>query len=84
MIYELLAKKGEGEDEYAARLCAGFQQGLEAYLARDWDGALRVFEELLRQFPGDGPSAHHLSRCRHYRDHPPGPDWQGINYLEVK
>ena len=82
MIYELLARKEEDEDESAARLCAGFKLGWEAYQTRDWDGALRVFEELLREFPGDGPTAYYLSRCCHYQDHPPGPDWQGIKYLE--
>jgi adenylate cyclase len=84
MIYELRGRKGEGDGDDAARLCAGFSRGFEAYLAQDWDGALQIFEELSRQFPGDGPTGQYLSRCRDYRDHPPGPDWQGIRYLEVK
>ena len=82
MIYELLARKEGNEAESAARICAGFKQGWEAYQARDWDGAFRVFEELFQEFPGDGPTAYYLSRCRHYRDRPPGLDWQGIKNLE--
>jgi adenylate cyclase len=84
-IYELMARREAGEGGgQAAALCAGFTRGYESYLARDWSGAGEIFADLARQFPQDGPTQLYLSRCRHYRDHPPGADWQGIEYLEVK
>ncbi|MFA4906621.1 MAG: adenylate/guanylate cyclase domain-containing protein [Candidatus Margulisiibacteriota bacterium] len=83
-IYELAGRKEEGPPDAAAQLCREFARGFEAYLARDWDGALEIFGNLWEKFPADAPTELFLSRCRHYRDNPPGPDWQGIEYLESK
>jgi adenylate cyclase len=83
-IYELLGKKTAGEAGETAELCQEFAQGFQAYLTRDWEGALGILGSLLGKFPGDAPTDFYLARCRHYRDHPPGGEWQGIEYLEVK
>lgn len=83
-IYELMGRKTAGEGGDLPKLCAAFTRGFEAYLSRDWDGACEIFAGLARLSPDDAPTALYLSRCRHYRDHPPGQEWQGIEYLEVK
>jgi adenylate cyclase len=84
-IYELMGNRTEREESgQIAELCGGFTRGFEAHLARDWAAAWAIFTELSRQFPADSPTALYLTRCRNYLDHPPGPEWQGIEYLEVK
>jgi adenylate cyclase len=83
-IYELLARKGEGEPDTTAELCHEFTQGVKTYLAQDWEGAWTIFSDLALKFPLDGPTELYLTRCRKYRDNPPGANWQGIEYLESK
>lgn len=83
-IYELLEKQGEGESDTTAELCVEFTKGFKTYLAQDWDGACKIFGDLAIKFPSDGPTDLYLIRCRKYRDHPPGPGWLGIEYLEYK
>jgi adenylate cyclase len=84
-IYELVGRKVAGETRGAeAELCEGFARGFRAYLSRDWEGAYEIFTNLSLRFPGDGPTAFYLARCETYQDSPPGPDWKGVEYLEVK
>jgi len=83
-IYELMdSREGEG-DSPAATLCRGFTRGYESYLARNWRQGCEIFAELARRYPQDGPTNLYLSRCRTYLEQPPGEDWEGIEYLEVK
>jgi adenylate cyclase len=84
IIYELMMRKGQEDSDRTTRLCTEFTRGFEAYLARDWEGALEIFQNLSTEFPGDTPTDLYLTRCRHYKAHPPEADWQGIAYLESK
>jgi adenylate cyclase len=84
IIYELVGRKLEGETDEIAELCEKFTKGFKTYLSQDWDEASRIFRELLIKYPFDTPSVLHLSRCQHYKENPPGADWQGIEYLESK
>jgi adenylate cyclase len=83
-IYELVGRKEAGEPEAIVELCQGFARGVQTFLARDWDGAGKIFGDLAIKFPGDGPTDLYLGRCRKYRDNPPGADWRGIEFLEAK
>jgi adenylate cyclase len=84
-IYELAGRRSVGEGEAEAEvLCNEFSRGFAAYLDRDWDRAAAIFAVLARKFPHDGPVQLYLSRCQHYHDQPPGPDWQGVDHLKVK
>lgn len=83
-IYELLMKKGEGDADQVEELCVAFAKGFETYLARDWEGAIKIFKTLSIKFPHDFPTELYLSRCRQYQANPPEADWQGIAYLETK
>jgi adenylate cyclase len=84
VIYELMRRREEEGAEQIAELCADFAKGFEAYLARDWEGAIKIFQTLSEKFPDDLPTDFCLSRCRHYQANPPGADWQGIAYLDTK
>ncbi|MFZ2444779.1 MAG: adenylate/guanylate cyclase domain-containing protein [Syntrophobacteraceae bacterium] len=86
-IYELMGAKAAGpgaENAEAAALCEGFTGGVEAYLAGEWDAACEIFTNLAARFPSDAPTRFYLSRCRHFRDNPPGAHWRGVEYLESK
>ena len=64
-----------------------FGQGIEKYLAQDWDGALAVFEKAKSMetnqphlTPGveRNPSMVFIERCQVMKKSPPGDDWNGI------
>ncbi|MGQ0428860.1 MAG: CHASE2 domain-containing protein [Gammaproteobacteria bacterium] len=60
-----------------------FGEALARYRARDWDGAEIIITEL------DAAAPHplyqlYLGRIRHFRAHPPPPDWDGVFTYEVK
>jgi adenylate cyclase len=84
IIYELIMRRGAEGAAQTAELCVEFANGFEAYLARDWEGALKIFQNLSKKFPNDRPTNSYLSRCRHYQADPPEADWEGITYLESK
>lgn len=84
-VYELLGKKEEGGEEGPlAELCREFSRGVEAYLSRDWSGAVAIFGSLRKNFPNDVPLELYFNRCRKYLQQPPGPDWRGVTYLKYK
>lgn len=56
-------------------LCGIFATSLRAYQSQHWDEASHGFNEILRQFPFDGPSRFFLSLCERYRDIQPIPPW---------
>ncbi|MGQ9686340.1 MAG: adenylate/guanylate cyclase domain-containing protein, partial [Thiobacillaceae bacterium] len=76
-VFELL-----GERE---RLPAGtlerverFEQGLDRYRARDWDGAEALFRQCLQADSTDRASQVFLERIARFRAKPPGDDWDGV------
>ncbi len=91
-VYEIVGFK---EQVSAQTLdCVGiYAQGIERYLARDWAEAVARFERSAAlepnqpgQSPGivSNPSLVLLARCHHLRDHPPGPDWDGVYVMKEK
>ncbi|HVY49846.1 MAG TPA: adenylate/guanylate cyclase domain-containing protein, partial [Minicystis sp.] len=78
-VFELLGARGEpiANADVAARYEAAF----EAYLARDFDGAIAR----LREGAGaDAPSAVLLARCEALRADPPPPGWDGVHVAKSK
>ena len=68
------------EDDPAAReLARLFSEGLAAYLARDFQGAARRYEQALSLRPGDRPAAVLLRRCCAFAEAPPPPSWDGVH-----
>jgi adenylate cyclase len=61
-----------------------FAQGLVFYRMRQWDEAIDAFKDALTFCPDDRPSKIYVDRCRHYRDNPPGDDWDGVWVLTEK
>ncbi|MGQ0384737.1 MAG: CHASE2 domain-containing protein [Gammaproteobacteria bacterium] len=68
-----------GEEAAAAR----FGEALARYRARDWDAAETVVTELNAAAPHPLYQLY-LGRIRHFRAHPPPPDWDGVFTYEAK
>jgi len=74
--------------------CLGvYAQGVERYLAQDWDGAEALFRKSAElepnqphQTPGieSNPSLILLERCHSMRAHPPGAGWDGVYVMKEK
>jgi adenylate cyclase len=77
LLYELAGEKGQ-TPEAKVTLCRDFAEGFNAYVARDWDAALALFEYLAARYPHDTATLIYLARCRAFRQSPPGPDWQPV------
>jgi len=82
-IFELLGRKGEVGSERLV-LCGAFAEALAAYREQDWDGAETGFRQCLSIIPDDPPSRIFLARVAHFRDEPPGDDWNGVWALTSK
>jgi len=83
-VYELIATRETGVDEAAAALMAGFAEALALFRERRFGAALEAFEALAARFPGDGPTAVYLERCRKHAILPPPLDWDGVYQLASK
>ena len=74
--------------------CLGlFEQGLAKYFARDWAGAIALFEQsalLEPNIPGktpgvvNNPSLVYLSITRHCQAEPPPENWDGVYHMTEK
>jgi adenylate cyclase len=75
-VYELL-----GEAEEARLACARrYEEALQAYLARDFAGAVALLAPQL----DDPPSAVLHQRCQGLTAAPPPPDWRGVHAWTTK
>lgn len=54
-----------------------YQHGLSYYRARNFQEAVRYFQEILRVRPDDGPARTMLERSQHYLHYPPSFQWDG-------
>lgn len=61
-----------------------FQAAMEAYRARDWDGAIALFRDVLALNPEDPPSEAYIERCQLLKTHPELVDEQGVFTFKTK
>jgi len=55
-----------------------FHNALQQYWHGQWDEAEREFFSLSREYPEDPLPPMYLDRIAHFRQEPPGPDWDGV------
>lgn len=83
-IYELIDKKSgslSGETEGFLEL---YGQGREAYMERNFEGAIGYFEAAKGLRPGDQAVEIHIERSRGYLEVPPPDDWDGVHRMTTK
>lgn len=78
-VYELLGAK----DDHIPNLASArrYEAAFEAYLARDFEGALAIVGP---QRDEDPPSAVLAERCKDLCTNPPPPEWTGTHVARSK
>jgi len=74
--------------------CLGvYAQGIARYLAQDWDGAIKLFQQSSALEPNQpskamaidsNPSIILTKRCHYMKEHPPGANWDGVYVMKEK
>ncbi|MBC2711193.1 MAG: adenylate/guanylate cyclase domain-containing protein [Desulfosarcina sp.] len=83
VIYELLGYIKEMNMEQH-QLCHSFEEGLNAYRQKSWDGAMDAFARTLSIYRADGPSIFYKKRCEGFKQHPPDENWDGTVVMGQK
>ena len=87
-VYELIAIAGEETDKEKTFLKA-YHEALDLYRNQEWEKAKEAFkaaDELEDMFAGrkTNPSRVYIPRCDHWKENPPGDDWDGVWTLTSK
>jgi len=81
-IFELIGEMEKIEAD-KTKLVTLFHEGMAFYREKRWSEAARIFDEILREYPNDGPSGFYKKRCEyiisnsHLTD-----DWNVIKFTE--
>jgi len=70
--------------EEQRRVLELFREGRKLYTLRKFAEAREVFTAAIGIDKEDGPSQVFRSRCKHYLENPPPPDWDGVWKFETK
>jgi len=91
-IFELVGLKENVSQQ--THDCIGiFEQALAKHFARDWDGAIKLFEqskEIEPNIPGktpgvvSNPSLVYIHITEHYKEEPPAEGWDGVYIMKEK
>lgn len=82
-IFELLGRKGEIDaNQMELREC--FHSALQVYRKRDWDTALRQFQQGAAIYPGDPPCLVFIERIQALRNQTLPDDWDGVWRMQHK
>lgn len=82
-IFEPLGLASELDDATRSAL-EQWHQALELVRSQQWDQAEQLLRALHDAYPAAGLYALYLERIAHFREHPPGADWDGVTTFETK
>jgi len=87
-VFELITEIGNMPSGYD-KLLPAFHEAVKLYRNQDWAKAIEAFkasDKLEDMFPGRkiNPSRVYIPRCEHYKENPPGDDWDGSWALTKK
>jgi adenylate cyclase len=81
-IYELIGETDTPLNTLSRRFLDLYQAGRQAYLNRDFQKAIALFEEAYPLKPSsDQAVLIHLERSKYYRDNPPPDVWDGVHTM---
>jgi len=83
-VYELIAAVGDEIEPKRKQCLQLYCEAMTKYRVRDFEGALRKFNEALAVDPEDGPSKVYVERAKHYIESPPDENWDGVFKLTTK
>lgn len=82
-MFEPLGFEGEVESATLARL-ERYHAAVVLYRAQNWDAAEAAFKVLADEEPNRKLYQVYLGRIDHFRDEPPGPEWDGVYTAKEK
>lgn len=87
-VYELISESGNMPPGYD-KLLPAYDEAIDLYRNQDWAKAIEAFkasDKLEDMFPGrkTNPSRIYIPRCEHYKENPPGDNWDGSWSLTKK
>lgn len=82
-VFELRGYKSE-ESKNWLEASPTYHAAVDHYLARDWEQATKLFNEVLALMPNDNPSQIFIDRCAHFASEPPPENWDGRYILKTK
>ena len=91
-VFEIVGLK-ENVSQKTSECLGLYAQGIERYLAQDWDGAVRIFQQSAALEPNQpskamaiesNPSLIMINRSHSWKEHPPGPNWDGAYTMKEK
>jgi adenylate cyclase len=73
-------------DAASADLVARFNQAIELFEGKDWEAARKGFDDILAQYPDDGPAKKYADRCRdpEFIKKASRAEWNGVWVLSEK
>jgi adenylate cyclase len=82
-VYELLNPKGDWSPKKAS-WARSFEKGLDAYFQQNWELATMHFKDAQEKHPKDRACSLFLKRVEFYKNHSPGPSWDGVARYKTK
>ncbi|MGK5094329.1 adenylate/guanylate cyclase domain-containing protein [Deltaproteobacteria bacterium TL4] len=82
-VYELMGFRNAASPQQLM-LVENFHQGVTAYHQRNFQTALRHFEQCLQTIPDDSPAELFIQRCRNFIAQPPDTSWNGVQVMLEK
>ncbi len=83
-VHEVMCARHAADATDQAVLIKQFNEAVRLFRQREWQRALDGFANLLSRFPDDGPTRMFGKRAAHYKNAPPGEDWDGVWELDGK
>ncbi len=81
-VYELTGFDEDETPETRQKLVQ-YASALAIYREGDFILAAKKFDQVVKNFPGDGPGQMMLERCKNYAKNPPR-EWLGVHMMEEK
>ncbi len=82
VLHELIGLDAQLEPKFINYMEV-FAQGLAAFRSQQWHEAESYFQQVLSQYPDDGPSHYYRKLCHEYTTNAPA-DFDGIVYVATK